>query len=196
MKKALIVFIKNIVPGKVKTRLAATLGNDKAVAIYRSLLERTRAAALDTAADRHVFYSTTINPSDGWSNDVFTKKTQRGAGIGERMSNAFLDVFPQYQSAVLIGGDIAHLTPDILNEAFEKLKDHDFVLGPAYDGGYYLIGMKTPAPTVFNDIAWSTATVAQQTLEKISQLKKSCYLLPTLSDIDYEEDWIKYGWEI
>ena len=196
MENALIIFIKNIVPGKVKTRLAATVGNEKAVKIYQALLERTRQAALKTKADLHVFYSTNIEANDLWDDSIFIKKTQRGNNIGKRMSNAFVDIFPKYKNAVLIGGDIAHLSTDILNEGFEKLNSHDFVLGPAYDGGYYLIGMKEPAPSIFENINWSTDSVTQKTIENMTALGKTFSLLPTLSDIDYEEDWIKYGWEI
>ena len=149
MKSALIIFIKNIVPGKVKTRLAATVGNERAVKIYQALLERTRQEALKANADKHVFYSTEIKINDLWNNDYFIKNTQRGNNIGERMSNAFIDIMPPYEKTILIGGDIAQISAEIINDGFEKLKTHDFVLGPAHDGGYYLIGMKKPAPGIF-----------------------------------------------
>lgn len=196
MENALIVFIKNIIPGKVKTRLAATVGNEEAIKIYSALLESTRKVALNVNADLFVFYSNFIENHDIWDNQTFLKKTQRGNNIGERMSNAFVDVFPKYKNAILIGGDIANLSTDILNEGFEKLNTHDFVLGPAHDGGYYLIGMKEPAPSIFEKIKWSTDSVSKTTIEKIEALGKTYHLLPTLSDIDREEDWIKYGWEI
>ncbi len=196
MKKALIIFIKNIIPGKVKTRLAATLGNDRSVKIYEALLERTRIEAIKTNADSHVFYSSYIENNDGWGNKYFTKKIQRGNNIGERMSNAFIDLMPPYEKVILIGGDIANISAEIIEEGFEKLNAHDFVLGPATDGGYYLIGQKKPTPIIFENITWSTSTVAIKTLENIKSLGKTCHLLSTLSDIDVEEDWNKYGWEI
>ena len=196
MKNALIVFIKNIVPGKVKTRLAATVGTERAVKIYKALLEKTRQAALQVNADKHVFYSTEINFNDLWDNDIFFKNIQRGNNIGERMSTAFFEIIPPYEKVILIGGDIARVSDVIINDGFEKLNTYDFVLGPAHDGGYYLIGMKKPAPSVFEKIEWSTENVAQKTIENIMALGKTYFLLPTLSDIDYEEDWVKYGWEI
>jgi glycosyltransferase A (GT-A) superfamily protein (DUF2064 family) len=88
------------------------------------------------------------------------------------------------------------LTSDILKEAFGLLNNHDFVIGPAQDGGYYLIGMNAFEPSVFENMEWSTETVFKKTIEKIKVLNKRYALLPTLSDIDYEEDWLKYGWEI
>ncbi|MEO1260262.1 MAG: TIGR04282 family arsenosugar biosynthesis glycosyltransferase [Bacteroidota bacterium] len=196
MKSALIIFIKNIVPGKVKTRLAATVGNERAVKIYEALLEKTRTEALQVHSDKYVFYSTEINFNDKWNNDYFMKNKQRGNNIGERMSNAFIDVMPPCEKAILIGGDIAQISAAIINDGFEKLNTYDFVLGPAHDGGYYLIGMKKPAPGVFENIEWSTKKVAEKTLENITDLGKTCFLLPTLSDIDYEEDWVRYGWKI
>ena len=171
MDNALIVFIKNIVPGKVKTRLAATVGNDMAVKIYKTLLEKTKVATLKTNADKYIFYSTKINDNDIWDNNIFLKKTQRGKGIGQRMSNAFIDVFPKYKKAILIGGDIAHISAEIINEGFKKLNTHDFVLGPAYDGGYYLIGMKEPSPTVFENIEWSTDIVEKKNNGKYFSFK-------------------------
>lgn len=194
--KALIVFIKNIQAGKVKTRLAATVGDEMAVKIYQALLERTQEAAQNVEAERFVFYSSFIEKNDGWKVADFTKKKQRGEGIGERMSNAFIDTLPMVKKVILCGGDIAGISAEILNGGLEKLEEFDFVLGPALDGGYYLIGMKEPEPAVFENIEWSTSTVAKRTLENIEQLGKTCYLLPYLSDIDYEEDWIEHGWEI
>ncbi|HFA47888.1 MAG TPA: glycosyltransferase [Bacteroidetes bacterium] len=193
---AIIIFIKNIVPGKVKTRLAATVGNEQAVKIYEALLERTRQEALKVAVSRYVFYSTFIEKNDEWKDAHFTKKTQRGANIGERMSNSFIDIMPPVKSAVLVGGDIAGLTAEILQQALQKLKDHDFVLGPAFDGGYYLIGMNKPEPSIFENIEWSHPDVTKTTLQNIERLNKTCHILPTLSDIDYEEDWVKYGWDV
>jgi rSAM/selenodomain-associated transferase 1 len=196
MKNALIIFIKNIVPGKVKTRLAATVGTEQAIKIYAALLDRTRQEALKTNADLHVFYSTEIIKNDEWDDTLFIKKIQRGNNIGARMSNAFCDIMPPYKKVILIGGDIAQISAEIIDEGFEKLISHDFVLGPAHDGGYYLIGQTTPTPFIFENIEWSTEHVSQKTLENIKSLNKTCYLLPTLSDVDYEEDWVKYGWDI
>ena len=180
----------------MKTRLAATVGNARAVEIYRALLERTRQAALGVDAKRFVFYSSFLEKNDGWDEAVFCKKTQKGAGIGERMHHALAEVLAEHEKAVLFGGDIAGLTPAILGEALKKLETHDCVIGPAIDGGYYLIGMKRPHPAIFQNIEWSSENTRKMTVEKIKALGLTYCLLPELSDIDYEEDWLKYGWEI
>ena len=192
----LIVFIKNIQPGKVKTRLAATVGNERAVEIYRALLERTRKAALGVEAKRFVFYSSFIEENDDWGAAHFSKKTQQGADIGERMHHALEAVLKTSEKAILVGGDIAGLTAEILGEALKKLDDHDTVIGPAIDGGYYLIGLKKAEPSIFQNIEWSSPNTRKMTVEKIKALGLTCHFLPELSDIDYEEDWVKYGWEI
>ena len=193
---SLIVFIKNIQLGKVKTRLAATVGNEQAVKIYRALLERTRQAALGVDAERFVFYSSFIEENDEWSSADFSKNTQSGTDIGERMHHAIEEALSTQEKAIIFGGDIAGLNSDILTEALNKLDEFDTVIGPAIDGGYYLIGMKKPQPSIFQNIEWSSENTRQMTLDKIKALGLTCHSLPELSDIDYEEDWIKYGWEI
>ncbi len=193
---ALIIFTKNPEKGKVKTRLAATVGDDKALQIYLELLKHTRQIAIQTDASRFLFYSRQINEQDDWPNQSFYKKLQSGEDLGEKMANAFRDVLQSHSKAVIIGSDCASLNPDIVREAFDLLEQYDFVMGPAMDGGYYLLGMRQFHPEVFQDIAWSTEKVGSATLLKIDELGKTYSLLPLLSDIDYEEDWKRYGWEI
>lgn len=193
---ALIFTIKNPVKGKVKTRLAATVGAERALAIYRALLQHTREAAEQVHAARYVFYSDFIDETDDWKPRHFTKIVQCRGDIGDRMADCFSKVMPHHPMAVLAGSDIPGLTGEILKLAIEKLSDYDFVIGPALDGGYYLIGMKTYEPSVFQEIAWSTPSVFTQTIEKIESLGGTWFVLPELSDVDYEEDWQRYGWEI
>jgi uncharacterized protein len=195
-QEALILFIKNIEPGKVKTRIAGTAGDEMALKIYRALLAHARKVALEVAACRYVFYSDFIEKDDGWPVAAFTKKTQRGADIGERMANAIGAVLPAHSKVVLAGGDIPGLRPKIIEQAFGHLTSHDFVIGPASDGGYYLIGMKEPQPSVFRGIGWSTEQVFVQTVAAIEKLGKTFATLPTLSDVDYEKDWREHGWEL
>lgn len=185
----LVVFIKNPVPGRVKTRLAADLGNEQALSIYRQLLAHTRAQALACAAERLLFYSDTIDEQDEWPAAFFAKHLQQGDDLGARMAHALGQALAGAERAVLIGSDIPGLTADILAQAFDLLEGHDFVLGPAADGGYYLIGMRQPAAAVFEGIIWSTPTVLQATLERIQALGGSCSFLPMLSDIDTTADW-------
>jgi hypothetical protein len=188
-QRRLVIFIKNPVYGRVKTRLAADLGNEQALSIYRQLLTHTRTQALACAAERLLFYSDTIDELDEWPVAFFSKHLQHGSDLGARMAHALGQALAGAERAVLIGSDIPGLTAGILTQAFDLLDAHDFVLGPAADGGYYLIGMRQPAAAVFENITWSTPTVLQATLGRIQALGGSCGLLPTLSDIDTAADW-------
>lgn len=192
-KKILLIFIKNPRLGYVKTRLARTMGNVEALRIYRFLLEKTHAAALRLNAHKMLFYSDFIEEGDIWSRDFFDKKVQRGADLGERMDNAFREAFDAgAEKVVIIGSDCPELNESVLNQAFEALDSTDFVIGPVPDGGYYLLGMKSPEPSLFYGIEWSTETVRALTLEKIGALNKTAALLPELTDVDTEEDWAGY----
>lgn len=193
---ALLIFIKNAELGKVKTRLASTVGDEKALKIYRSLLNHTRHIAEETKADRLLFYNNTINHADEWSETHFQKYLQEDGDLGVRIKKAFQTAFEQHSKVVIIGSDCASLNVEIVEEAFMALNSSPFVIGPAMDGGYYLIGMNQLELSVFENIDWSTDQVFNQTIAAIKKLNKSCYLLPELSDIDYEEDWNEYGWEV
>lgn len=193
---ALLIFIKNPEKGNVKTRLAAGVGEERALLIYRALLEHTRRVALAAEAERYLFYSRFVDETDDWSPRSFHKRLQRGADLGRRMYHGFEEALSGHEKAVIIGSDCATLTPEIVNEAFRKLDEYDYVMGPALDGGYYLLGMRTPEWELFRDIPWSTDRVRALTLERIEALGRRCYLLPELSDIDEAADWERYGWEL
>jgi rSAM/selenodomain-associated transferase 1 len=192
----IIIFIKNPELGKAKTRLASTLGPERALGIYIALLGHTRQVVSSVPARRLLYYSSFIDTQDEWSDRDFEKHLQIEGGLGEKMATAFQQAFETETPVLIVGSDCAQLTPDILLSAIDKLKTHDVVLGPAEDGGYYLLGMNRFLPELFQDIAWSTEQVFPQTLAIIEKLGASYGLLPTLSDIDYEEDWDKYGWEV
>ncbi len=179
--------------GKVKTRLARTLGDTEALRIYQILLEKTRAAALDCAANRYLFYSDFMDEKDTWLPDSFQKEIQHSGDLGERMEAAFQQAFEAGASkVVIIGSDCPQLTGEVLQQAFDLLDAADFVLGPVPDGGYYLIGMKALEASVFYNIEWSTETVRDKTIEKILAVGKTYALLPMLYDVDTEEDWRAY----
>lgn len=186
----LLIFIKNIEPGKVKTRLASTMGEAPALAVYKGLLRYTIAQTQEVEADRVVYYSEYAEADDDWARAGFEQQVQQGADLGERMAHAFREGFDKgYKRIVIIGSDCPEITPQILDQAFEALKTEKSILGPAKDGGYYLLGLSEMAEEVFQDIEWSTDSVAKETLEALEKLGHQTQKLPTLSDVDYEEDW-------
>jgi rSAM/selenodomain-associated transferase 1 len=185
---ALIIFIKNPELGKVKTRLAVTVGQQTALDVYLKLLDITCAVSKSVSAVRYLYYSTEIIESDIWENQLFEKRIQNGKDLGSRMSNAFEEILKFCNKAVIIGSDCPEMSSDIINSAFLALDRSDFVLGPSIDGGYYLIGMKQFEGSVFQNIAWSTDEVYSQTVLKINELGKTIYELPMLSDLDDFKD--------
>jgi uncharacterized protein len=186
----LLVFIKNPRFGRVKTRLARTIGDAEALRIYYVLLEKTRRAALGTTARRWLFYSDFAEKQDDWPNTDFEKRVQaQSPDLGQRMASAFREAFADgAKRAVIIGSDCPEISPEILDMAFQQLENEDFVLGPATDGGYYLLGMRRFQPEIFEGVAWSTAAVLAQTMGIIQSLGQSVALLPELADVDTEAD--------
>jgi len=188
MPDALLIFAKNAVYGEVKTRLAADIGKQGALEIYKQLLEYTASVTSQVAVAKYVFYSSTIGPDDYWSNK-FTKKVQAGEDLGERMKNAFRTLRDEgYTKLVIIGTDCFEVTTEIINNAFRLLENNDIVIGPATDGGYYLLGLKKLYDELFMDIAWSTGRVFEQTLSACDKLGVSVSILPVLTDVDTIHD--------
>lgn len=187
--KQLIVFVKNKELGKVKTRLAKTIGDEKALFIYKALLQYTCFVAGKVDALRKVYYTNYIDSNDEFEGDLFEKRIQTEGDLGGKMYGAFKDSFGEFaDKVVLIGSDCYDLSERIIEEAFLALDHHDFVLGPANDGGYYLIGMRSLEKSVFENIIWSTEDVLLDTLIQIKKRNKSHFLLPTLTDVDEEKD--------
>jgi uncharacterized protein len=188
----LMVFIKNPVKGTVKTRLATTIGEDKALAIYEALLEITLQALKGSDAQKAVFYSG-YRADDTWLKNGFLQFIQHGHDLGARMEHAFDTAFSTgYQKVVIVGSDCPALSSSLVAEAFEKLDTHDVVIGPAEDGGYYLLGMKTLHPDLFRNKTWSTARVLPQTEQDLDRLGLRYHLLSELTDIDEEKDLKKF----
>ena len=194
--RALILFIKNPEKGKVKTRLASTVGDERALAIYRALLAHSRRVALGVNAKRYLYYANFIPERDEWSSRDFEKRLQPEGDLGIRMGTAFQEVLKDHKHAILVGSDIAQLKESILEKAFQALSEHPFVLGPARDGGYYLLGMNSFHASVFSSIDWSTDRVFDQTCDRIKALGSTPALVDELSDIDYEADWEAFGWPL
>ncbi len=193
MKRDLIIFVKNPVLGKVKTRLAASIGASAALEVYRQLVAYTKQVVHKIDARKTVWYSSTIEKKDIWTKGRYYKKVQIGDDLGQKMKNAFEATFTQEKSdaVLIIGSDCAELEETHLLKAFDALHTYDVVLGPAKDGGYYLLGMRVFVPDLFESIAWSTSSVARQTLSTVAENKLSYYLLDELNDVDTVEDYIQ-----
>jgi rSAM/selenodomain-associated transferase 1 len=194
-KEVVLVFQKNAVVGKVKTRLAAGMGELRALEIYGHLIQLTYSALEDVPVSIWTYFSDFIP-------EVVTAPTkksfvQEGQDLGERMANAFARSFELgMDKVVLIGTDCPTLLSQHLNEAFEALTHSDLVLGPATDGGYYLIGMTRRADYLFEGITWSTSQVLSDTMNVASQHGLTTTLLQELADIDTQEDWERYRCQI
>jgi len=187
--RLLIIFSKNPEAGVVKTRLAKSIGNQKALEIYEILRQHTARVSEKVYAERTVFYSRFIPSSDLFLSSNFSTRLQYGDDLGERMLNAIKSGFESsFHHVILIGTDCYELSPAILDDAFSALERADAVIGPATDGGFYLIGMKRAIPELFLDRQWSTSYVLQDTLAILKQLDASYELLVKLSDIDTFDD--------
>ena len=192
----LIIFVKNPVKGTVKTRIAKDSDEGYALKVYLELQRHTRIISENTNAIRYLYYSSHLPEEDLWDANIFNKKLQKGDDLGEKMKNAIREVINCHEKVIIIGSDCIQLKESLIENAFSKLDNFDIVLGPALDGGYYLIGVKHPFDYIFDGIPWSTSEVLDKTLQKILSSGLSCHLLQELSDIDYMEDWEKYGYPV
>lgn len=186
------MLVKYPAPGQVKTRLGREIGFGKAAALYRAVAERVLSATKPSAVhyERVIFFS----PAD--CRQAFQEwlpgeelLPQRGADLGEVMANALGELLGRGAApAVLTGVDIPDLTRLVVCEAFEQLAGHDIVLGPAQDGGYYLVGMKTLHPALFCSMPWGSSGVLKETLRAAEDRGLRCGFGPALSDLDRLED--------
>ena len=186
-KNLLLVFTRNPELGKVKTRLAKTVGNATALKIYIFLLERTRDISVKVSADKAVYYSVKVRENDIWDASIFQKHQQVGEDLGIRMLHAFKNGFKAgYEKVMIIGSDLYDLTAETIENAFIALENNEVVIGPAEDGGYYLLGMNSLEEKVFKNKDWGTETVRKDTLEDLKD--KKVFLLGELNDVDVFED--------
>ena len=187
LKNLLLIFTRNPELGKVKTRLAKTVGDKTALDIYLFLLQKTKEVTKSITCDKTVYYSEKIIEDDLWNRSNYQKREQFGKDLGEKMKNAIDDGFKKrYTKIIVIGSDLFDLKPSLINDAFEKLDNNDVVIGPATDGGYYLIGLKKLHLKIFENKNWGTSTVREDTLKNLE--KVNVHLLPMLNDIDVIED--------
>lgn len=188
-QELLMIFVKNPVPGKVKTRLAKTLGTEKALEIYHELIVHTFNVTRNLPCDKVVFYSDEVIADDVWSGGNYQKVVQEGSDLGKRMLNAFKSAFQKgYKKAVVIGSDCFEITEEIIRDAFDSIPKNNFVIGPTHDGGYYLIGMTALHAIIFKNKKWSSDEVLHDTLTDLRHMNGSYKLLPELTDIDTEDD--------
>ncbi len=187
-KELVIVFVKNIKLGKVKTRLAKTIGNQGASEVYSELVKVTEKATEDLLVDKHIYFSDAVVDTK-WKNDY--KTVQQGIDLGERMKNAFKKGFEDgYKRIVLIGSDLPDITANHINKGLNALKQNEVAFGPAEDGGYYLIGLSKMYNFVFDNKPWSETHLLEETLSELKEKQVTFTTLDTLNDIDDFEDLI------
>lgn len=200
----LIIFLKKPAAGRVKTRLADTIGSEKAVELYLALIKHTFTEASKLAAqyeggriDVAVYADTAIERREEFPVEIpenFGLYVQQGEGLGTRMKNAFAEGFREgFKSQIIIGSDCPELVSGHLKQAFDAIRATDTVIGPARDGGYYLLGMKKLHPALFELQAWSHEKVFEQTLHRIRAHQLSYTQLEELSDVDTAEDLQRLG---
>ncbi|THJ21046.1 MAG: glycosyltransferase [Nitrospira sp. CG24D] len=195
---ALVIFAKAPIAGQVKTRLCPPLTHDEAATLHGSfvidMLERTKVAAikLKLPIDRYLACapsSTLVFFQIMEERQSVKLIDQVGDDLGARMEQAFATLFGKgYQRVFIVGTDVPSLPLDHYKQALALLDTHDIVLGPALDGGYYLIGLKQPRPELFAGIAWSTDRVLAATQEKAASLGLKLALIPSWRDVDSIDD--------
>lgn len=190
---SLLFFVKYPEPGKVKTRLAESVGPQKAAKLYRRAAEDNVRVVLSCRSEIKpiIFFC----PADrkqsfqDWLGPELSYQAQSEGGLGERLANAFSLEFKSGTTACMaLGSDTLRLTPEILKSAASALDGHDIVIGPAEDGGYYLIGMNKIHNDLFTPMPWSTSELLKATIKTAGDLDLSVKLLPVLKDLDHEED--------
>lgn len=183
-----MVFAKAPIAGVAKTRLIPALGKQGAADLHGQLLDHTLAWASNGCADIVQLWSPDVEHPVLLQTQM-PLFSQCGDDLGQRMAHAFEHALESAKAAVIIGTDCPALTKDIVAEAFAALESgSDVVLGPAEDGGYYLIGLKHAAPELFAGIEWGGDRVFVDTIAKLEQAQLSCHALPTLWDVDRPED--------
>ena len=197
-KTILVVMAKAPVPGQVKTRLCPPLSPRQAAAVYDCFLRDRLMEMGDLSdCDRAIAYmpATAAGRFKVYAYGAFAIFSQRGDDLGDRMHNIFIDRFREgYGAVVIIGSDSPDLPKSIVTQSFARLSSEstDVVIGPATDGGYYLVGMKRPYPELFANVPWSTDKVLSATLTIAQSLGIRTALLPAWSDIDTYHDLLVF----
>jgi uncharacterized protein len=189
---ALVVFVKHPSPGAVKTRLAAAVGPEAAARLYRRIAERVLEATTPREGEyeRLVFFDPpeALAEMRAWLPGV-RLLAQAAGDLGARMSDAFARAFLRgAERVVLVGTDAPAVARERVMEALSALDAADVVIGPAEDGGYYLLALREPRPGLFAGVAWSTPSVRAQTLARAAAASLSVRELAPLRDVDTLED--------
>ncbi len=191
---ALVIFVRNPISGQVKTRLAKDIGDERALEIYQQLLQHTLEITRSLSFRKFIYYADEVSDYDLWSVPGYTKRKQNGNDLGERMLNSFKELFDQgFTQIIIIGSDCLQLKMETLEEALALLESNNAVIGPARDGGYYLLGLTKFYPELFINKPWSTDKVFAKTIEDFIDLGISYVFLEELSDIDTVADLIENG---
>lgn len=197
----LIIFTRYPVPGKAKTRLIPALGAAGAAQLHAQMAAHTLSQARRLqechGVDLEVrFTGSAVEPMQAWLGADLNYQPQSEGSLGDRLIQAIRTAFDQGSRAIIvIGTDCPELDATLLAQAFQTLQSCDLVLGPASDGGYYLIGLRQPMPALFQGIAWSTNTVLQQTCAIATHHGLAIVQLPTLRDVDEPADLVVLGGE-
>ncbi|AFZ56443.1 TIGR04282 family arsenosugar biosynthesis glycosyltransferase [Anabaena cylindrica FACHB-243] len=193
-KQHLIIFTRYPEPGKTKTRMIPALGNVGAANLQRQMTEYTIKQVKELQKTSAVtvevrFAGGNLQLMQDWLGLDLGYNSQGEGDLGERMARSLADAFDKSaEYVIIIGTDCPGVNAQILTTAFEQLKSFELVLGPAIDGGYYLIGLQQPIPELFFQIEWGTAQVCRQTIEIAEKLNLYSVYLPTLADVDRPED--------
>jgi rSAM/selenodomain-associated transferase 1 len=200
LKKHLIIFTRYPEPGKTKTRLIPALGDIGAATLQKQMTEHTMLQVRELQKTSAItvevrFAGGNLELMQNWLGLDLMYKTQGEGDLGERMKRSLVDAFDlQAEQAIIIGTDCPGLNSHILSSAFEQLQGCDLVLGPALDGGYYLIGLQKTIPELFSQIPWGTGQVLPKTQEIAQSLNLSSMYLPHLADVDLPEDLPVWKW--
>jgi rSAM/selenodomain-associated transferase 1 len=189
--RCIIVFTRHPELGVGKRRLAKTLGDEKTFQVYRVLLGRTQQALRDIDAAKHIWYAADFPKKDAWSEITSDRFKQDGEDLGARMEYAFAKAYKQHSYVIIIGTDLYDINQNLIEDAFSVLDQNDAVIGPAEDGGYYLLGFKNAVPEgVFADKKWSGPDVFKDTLNDLRDFR--VHHLPKLNDVDTVDDAVQH----
>lgn len=203
--EAVIIFTRFPIPGQAKTRLAPYLGAEKAAELQRSMTEHTLTQVRELQKQRQVcievhYDGGTREMVEKWLGKDFHLRQQNDGDLGVRISGALSTGFKSgYKKIIITGTDCPALTSSLMMKGLDGLNPNDLTIGPALDGGFYLLGMKKSQPHLFDNVPWGTDKVLEKTVINAKKLHLSLCRLPTLSDIDRPEDLTHLhpaGWDL